>query len=374
MRGQHLGDERPTRPKPMITTAGGVAGDRRRRRPPTGVDPARRHLAELGEQGRDGEADRGDDLPEGGGVGLISCAARRRAEHDQRGLGRRGHEHAGFGRDRPARAAEAQQQAGHRRLDQQTATSASASRLCQLASDDAEIDAHPDGDQEDAEAEPAEGRGDHLDLAAIVGLGDQDAGDQRAEHRRKADAVGGEAGDDHHQQAGRQEQLGALGPRRLGEQAGSSSRPSTSIADDGRRRRSGGADEAAEPTRLRMRRHRAEQEDDRDQRQILEQQHRQRRAADRAVRADQRQHQSASRTAPAPGRARSPSREALAEQVQPRPISKRADDSSAAPTPNTSRRIVHSRRNDSSSPIEKSSRTIPNSANGSIACGLEMVT
>jgi hypothetical protein len=47
---------------------------------------------------------------------------------------------------------------------------------------------------------------------------------------------------------------------------------------------------------------------------------------------------------------------------------------SAAPTPNTSRRIPHSRRNDSSSPIEKSSRMIPNSANGWIASGLEMVT
>ena len=48
--------------------------------------------------------------------------------------------------------------------------------------------------------------------------------------------------------------------------------------------------------------------------------------------------------------------------------------SSAAPTPNTSRRIAHSRRNDSSSPIENSSRMMPNSANGSIASGLVMVT
>ena len=46
----------------------------------------------------------------------------------------------------------------------------------------------------------------------------------------------------------------------------------------------------------------------------------------------------------------------------------------AAPSPNTSLRIVHSRPNDSSSPIENSSRTMPNSANGSIPCGSEMVT
>ena len=48
--------------------------------------------------------------------------------------------------------------------------------------------------------------------------------------------------------------------------------------------------------------------------------------------------------------------------------------SSAAPVPNTSRRMPHSRRNDSSRPIENSSRTMPSSANGSIACGFEIVT
>ena len=56
------------------------------------------------------------------------------------------------------------------------------------------------------------------------------------------------------------------------------------------------------------------------------------------------------------------------------PMTKAETISSAAPTPNTSRRIVHSLRNDSSSPIEKSSRMMPNSANGSIASGFEMVT
>ena len=44
--------------------------------------------------------------------------------------------------------------------------------------------------------------------------------------------------------------------------------------------------------------------------------------------------------------------------------------SSAAPTPKTSRRILQSRRKRSSSPTEKSSRMIPNSAKGSIACGI----
>ena len=56
------------------------------------------------------------------------------------------------------------------------------------------------------------------------------------------------------------------------------------------------------------------------------------------------------------------------------PISSAEPISSAAPSPNTARRIDHSRLNDSSSPIENSSRTMPNSANGSIACGSVIVT
>ena len=57
----------------------------------------------------------------------------------------------------------------------------------------------------------------------------------------------------------------------------------------------------------------------------------------------------------------------------PAPISNAEPISSAAPVPNTSCRIAHNRRNDSSSPIENSSRMIPNSASGSIAWGLVIV-
>jgi hypothetical protein len=48
--------------------------------------------------------------------------------------------------------------------------------------------------------------------------------------------------------------------------------------------------------------------------------------------------------------------------------------SCAAPVPNTAPRIDHMRLNDSSSPIENSSKMMPSSAKGSIACGSEMVT
>ena len=47
--------------------------------------------------------------------------------------------------------------------------------------------------------------------------------------------------------------------------------------------------------------------------------------------------------------------------------------SCAAPVPKTNWRIDHRRLNDSSSPIENSSNTMPNSAKGSIACGSEIV-
>ena len=80
-------------------------------------------------------------------------------------------------------------------------------------------------------AEAAERRGDHLDLAAIFGFGDHDAGDQRAEDRRQADRRGRQAGEDHDQQADREEQLGALGPRRLGEQRRQQQRPSEQHRD-----------------------------------------------------------------------------------------------------------------------------------------------
>jgi hypothetical protein len=48
--------------------------------------------------------------------------------------------------------------------------------------------------------------------------------------------------------------------------------------------------------------------------------------------------------------------------------------SSAAPTPNTSRRMFHNRLNDSSRPIENNSRMMPSSAKGAMALGFEIVT
>ena len=93
----------------------------------------------------------------------------------------------------------------------------------------------PDGDQEDAKRKPAQRRGDEFDFAAIIGLGDQHAGDQRAEDRAEADRAGGEAGEDHDEQADREEQFGALGPRRLREQMREQQAPGDEHRDDHQR-------------------------------------------------------------------------------------------------------------------------------------------
>ncbi len=58
-----------------------------------------------------------------------------------------------------------------------------------------------------------------------------------------------------------------------------------------------------------------------------------------------------------------PGREARSGRAY-RPGASADSSSSAAPRPKTARRIAHRRRKDSSSPIAKSSRMIPNSANG----------
>lgn len=58
---------------------------------------------------------------------------------------------------------------------------------------------------------------------------------------------------------------------------------------------------------------------------------------------------------------------------RPIAISPAATVSSAAPRPKTSRRMLHNRRRDSSSPIEKSSRMMPSSANGAIEAGSVIV-
>ena len=116
------------------------------------------------------------------------------------------------------RAAEPQQRRRDDRLGRDHAGHGGEQRLPVLR-DHPQIEAHADGDEEHAEREALERRGDHLDLGMIVGLGDQQPGEQRADDRRQADGGGRDARQDHDEQAGGEEQLRALGARRLREQA-----------------------------------------------------------------------------------------------------------------------------------------------------------
>ena len=111
---------RPTRPKPMITARGSSLA--------SGAMPARRRprmstrraaiAAEPGEQRREGQADRGDDLPEGGGLGADQLRGRGRARA-RSGWFPTARPSAGRSRPRPPRARPSSRSssAGDQRLD-----------------------------------------------------------------------------------------------------------------------------------------------------------------------------------------------------------------------------------------------------------------
>ena len=106
---------------------------------------------------------------------------RGRADDDQRGLRWAGHEDAGLGRRARARAHQVQQRAGDQRLQQQDP------RGCQQNGHDVgdnpcQIERHAGGDEKHPQRQPLERGGHRLDLVVILGLGDEQAGDHRADH------------------------------------------------------------------------------------------------------------------------------------------------------------------------------------------------
>ena len=117
----------------------------------------------------------------------------------------------------------------------------------------------------------------------ILGLGNQQTGDQRADDGRQPDRGGGEAGADHDQQAGGEEQLRAFRSSRLREQAGQGDPPQHKQGKDDQPALPQRRQHSAPAFGLGIRGHRAEDEDDRDDHNILEQQHRQSGAANRGL-------------------------------------------------------------------------------------------
>ena len=123
----------------------------------------------------------------------------------------------------------------------------------------------------------------------IFGLRDQQSGDQRPDDGGQARKRGREAGADHDEQAGGEEQFRALGARGLREQAGQGDPPGDQQHRDHDPADDECVDQPLPPFGLRGGGHGAEDEDDRHDHDILEQQHRERRAAHGRVRARYRQ-------------------------------------------------------------------------------------
>ena len=82
-----------------------------------------------------------------------------------------------------------------------------------VLADDREIERHPDGDEEEAEQHVAEGLDVLLDLVAVLGLGDQHAGQERAQRERQARELRERREPERDQQQVQHEELGASLPR-----------------------------------------------------------------------------------------------------------------------------------------------------------------
>ena len=152
--GQHLGDQPadPAEADDHRPAASSPSADRWRASSCRRCMSTRRAgvPAELGEQGREGEADGGDDLPEGGGLGADQLAAAAAASTIRVVSD-------GEAMIRPASAATAARAPLRRSsrpvtsaLSSNTPTTAPTSSL-PIGGDEPQVDAHPDRDQEDAE-------------------------------------------------------------------------------------------------------------------------------------------------------------------------------------------------------------------------------
>ncbi len=237
-------------------------------------DPPRDVVADPRQQWRDGQPDRGDQLPEFGGIAADDLRLQRRRQHDQRRFGRACHQQADLGRGAaPCHPRKPQQRRGDDRLDRDDADDRD-DQLRPLLGDRLEVEPHADADQEHPQRQAFEGRGDRLDLAMIFGFGDHQPGQQRADDRRQADCGGRHRGGDDDQQTGGQEQFGILGARRLGKDTRQQEPAGHRQHRDDHGALPQGREQHLGVVRRRVGGQRAEDEDDRDDRQILEQQHR----------------------------------------------------------------------------------------------------
>ncbi len=125
----------------------------------------------------------------------------------------------------------------------------------------------------------------------IFGFRDHQSGEQRSDDRRQADGRGCERGDDDDEQTGGEEQFGVFRPRGLREDSRQQEPAADGKRRDDDRALPQGGEQQLGIAAPGIWRKGAKNEDDRDDRQILEQQHRKRRAADRGLGARDRQNE-----------------------------------------------------------------------------------
>ncbi len=149
----------------------------------THLDPPRDVMPDAREQGGDRQADCGDELPEFGRAAADQLRLQGGREHDQGRFGRAGHQEADFGGGpAPDKARKAEQGGGHDRLGQND-TDDRGDQLRPLGGDGFQVQPHADADEEHAERQSLERRGDRLDFLVILGFGDHQSREQRADDR-----------------------------------------------------------------------------------------------------------------------------------------------------------------------------------------------
>ena len=161
----------------------------------------------------------------------------------------------------------------HDRLQHQQCREQAADQLW-LAHQPLDVERHADTDEEEAEQEALERLDLRFDLVAVFGVGEQHAGDERAERHRDADQIHDPCRADDDEQCGRREYF-----RRGGARGRAEHRPQkVTAADDDHRNRDDHAQRrqrAGAGVGRRMRdRERRNQREDRDSGNILEQQDR----------------------------------------------------------------------------------------------------
>ena len=143
-------------------------------------DALRKVMANAGKQRRYREANCSNHLPERGITRLDQSGACAGGEHNQGRFGWARHQHAGFGGNAGAHATDPQQRRCHDGLDDDDPDDSGDQRL-PVRGDHCEVETHADTNQEYAEREPLERRGDAFNFIGIIGFGDQQAGNQRTD-------------------------------------------------------------------------------------------------------------------------------------------------------------------------------------------------